>query len=254
MQTSVTEWIFSPFHKSVFRASGLCLLTIYLITSLSTLYPRPNLQQPTTVLALIDQILAQSPLLCLGLLLLLLSLTDHVLGLGSPGDRARQGMRDRMLVRGRALVGLAALLYLALIPITLIQTQALKNMSDRALNQRIRIVESQITPISEQLNRSSEPPSLATLKQQYPWISKAEIQNLDMLRLAMKKIQANARIYQDVLRRSGHRKLLVRSLRLCSLGGLYAALIGYLWFHWPKPGLASEISRKSKDPGLGFEF
>ncbi len=254
MQTSVTDWIFSPFHKSVFRASGLCLLTIFLISSLSTLYPRPNLQQPTTVLALIDQILAQSPLLCIGLLLLLLSLTDHVLGLGSPGDRARQGIRDRMLVRGRALVGLAAVLYLAIIPITLIQTQTLKNMSDRVLNQRIRMVESQVIPISEQLNGSSEPPSLATLKQQYPWIGKAEIQDLDTLRLAMKKIQANARIYQEELRKSGQRKLLIRSLRLCFLGGLYAALIGYLWFHWPKPGLAGEIRRKSKEAGLGFEF
>jgi competence protein ComGC len=183
----VTEWIFSPFHKSVFRASGLGLLTIFVITALSSLYPRPNLQQPTTVLALIDQILAQSPFLCLGLLLLLLSLTDLVLGLGSPGERSRQGVRDRMLVRGRALVGLAAVLYLALIPITLIQTQTLKNMSDRALNQQVRMVESQITPISEQLNRSSEAPSLATLKKQYPWIGRAEIQNLDELRLAMKK-------------------------------------------------------------------
>jgi hypothetical protein len=254
MQKSVTEWIFSPFHKSVFRASGLGLVTIFLITSLSTIYPRPNLQQPTAVLTLTDQILGQSPLLCLGLLLLLLSLTDHVLGLGSPGERSRQGLRDRMLVRGRGLVGLVAVLYLALIPITLLQTQTLKNMSDRVLNQRMQVVESQITPISEVLNGKSQPPSLATLKETYPWVSKAEIQSIDQLKAAINKIQTNARIYQDSIRSSGHRKLLMRTLRLCSLEGIYAALTGYLWFHWPKPVVASEIRRNSKEPGLGFEF
>jgi hypothetical protein len=255
VQTSVTEWIFSPFHKSLFRASGIGLLTIFLITTISALYPRPNLGQPTAVLNLTNQILDQSPLLCLALLLLLLSLTDQVLGLWGPEERPRQGIRDRLLVRGRVLVGLVAMLYLALIPITLTQTQALKNVSDRVLNQRIRIVESQLAPISEQLNSGSQnATSLAALKDRNPWIGKADINTLDELRVAVRKIKKNAGIYQETMRSSGHRKLLMQSLKLCSLATIYAGLTGYLWFHWPKPTLARSISKKAKHPGLGYDY
>jgi hypothetical protein len=255
MSTSVTEWIFSPFHKSLFRACGLGLLTIFLITIFSAFYPRPSLEQPTAVLRLTNQILDQSPLLCLALLLLLLSLTDQVLGLWGSEERPRQGLRDRLLVRSRWLVGLVALIYLALIPITLVQTQALKNVSDRVLNQRMRMVESQILPISDQLSSGSkDAASLGALKASYPWISKANINSIDDLKKAISKVGKNASMYHDAMRSLGHRKLQMQSLKLCSLATIYAGLSGYLWFHWPKPHLAREIGRKPKQPGLGFEF
>jgi len=104
----------NPVQKSLFRASGLAFLTVYLIKTINTIVALQPPLQPAAVLRLTNELMDYSSLLAIGLLLLLLSLSDQFVVHGEPEEPRQLGLRDGLLLRARTLVGVLALLYLIL--------------------------------------------------------------------------------------------------------------------------------------------
>jgi hypothetical protein len=255
VQTSLPEWGLNPLHKSLFRASGLALLTIFTISALTRIMPLQQHQQPAAILKLINQLLDQSPLLCLALLLLLLSLSDHITAGPGRQEQPRQGLRDRLLIRGRALVGLLALIYLLAIPVSLLQAQALRNIGDRILDQQALAVERQLREFRSSLaGVNGKQPSLAALRERYPWLGKITIDSsADVVSIADSSLR-KTRSYYDRLRATGRRELLVQSLRLSLVAAIYAGLIGYLWLHWPISARPQGMAHSRHGQELGVDL
>ena len=219
--------------KSIIRASGLGLLVVFLIKASNTIYQLQPPRPPAEMFRLTNDLLEHSSLLAIALLLLLLSLVDCF---GGQGEEWRPpGLRDRLLVRSRTLVGVLALIYLLAIPVTLIQAQTLRNIGDRVLESRSMALRQQLLNVKGASNQSgASQPSLADLKQRYPWLGSANVRSLDELQILLNTTLKSESSYYDKLRSTGRRDLRIQSLRVCFLAGTYASLIGYLWHRWPR--------------------
>jgi hypothetical protein len=242
-----------PLQKSIIRASGLALLTIFLIKAFNTIYLVQPPGQPAEMLRLTHELLEHSPLLSIALVLLLLSLRDRI---EAPGEQPRPlGIRDGLLVRARILVGVLALIYLMAIPVTLLQAQTVQNIGDRVLDRKAMIIRQQLQDVKGVINRpTASQPSLATLKQRYPWLGRAKVRSLDELQTLLNTTLKNEGPYYDRLRTTGRRDLRIQSLRICLLAGTYAALIGYLWHRWPRSMRPVGVAHSLHSQNLGVDL
>lgn len=243
----------NPVQRSLLRASGLALLTVFLIKTINSLGALQLPLQPTAVLRLTHELMDHSVLLAISLLLLLLSLSDQFVVLGEPQEPRQLGLRDGLLLRARTLVGLLAVLYVLLIPITLIQAQTLQTVSDRVVEQKLSALRQQLQEASRHVSQPEDKSlTVASLKQRYPWLNKANVHSLGETRSLLQETLRNAGPYYKGVKLAGRRDLHLQSLRLCLIIAIYGGLIGYLWYRWPRMirpvGLAHDL--QSQDLGV----
>lgn len=223
------------FIKPLLRSCGLALLLIFLITSLFSAYPFQFYRFPAEALQKLTEFLERSNLLAVALLLIVLSLADHARPPSDPLRRQPSGLRDRMLLRARPLVGLAALFYLLIIPFTLVQAQLLNNMGGRMLGRQAESVNQQLNAVKQEIeSKRLTSASLPALKKKYPWVNSPQITSIPDLKTRVEAGLKKAGSIYIEQRSSGSKQVYGFTTRICLLAGIQSLLIGYMWFYWPR--------------------
>lgn len=231
------------YMKPLFRATGLALLTIFLISTIYSLFPVQALGQPVRAIQVLIEFLERTNLLQVALLLLLLSLADHTSLISRKRDLKRISRKDLIIARFKWLVGIGAVLYFSIIPLILLQSQTVNTMGQRILSERNQSFILQLNKLKEEINApgvSSD--SLLQLKQKYPWINSPEIQSIGDLRQRVDQGLQQAETFYFQQRAEGSMQITGINVRTCMLALIHGLLLVYFWHFWPS---ASEINRQS---------
>jgi hypothetical protein len=240
------------FFKPLLRACGLALLAIFLISSAFSAFPFQFFGNPGEAIKLMVEFLERSNLLAVAVLLILLSLADKA---NPPGDLSRwkpPGLRDRLFMKARLLVGIGALFYLAIIPYTLVQAQLLQNVGIRVLDSKSGNISKQLKDVKKDIEKSGlKDDALPLLKQKYSWINSPEIRTMKDLKARVEGGIKQADAFYNKERSTASFQLYGITLRTCLLAAIHTALLSYFWFYWPRAPRPVKQGRNL--PPLGVE-
>lgn len=223
------------FFKPLLRSCGLSLLMIFLISSLFSAYPFQFYRFPAEVMLKLTEFLERSNLLIVALLMIALSLADHARPPTNPSRRHPAGLMDRILLRARPLVGLAALLYLAIIPYSLLQAQTLNNMGIRVIGKQAENVTQQLRAVKKEIETNRlDSTSLPALKSKYEWINSPEITSIADLKKRVDSGLIKAESIFVEQRSSGSKQVYGYALRICLLASMQTLFLTNLWHYWPR--------------------
>lgn len=110
---------FSNYIKPLLRTCGLGLLAIFMVR-IAFSYPLAAFTVPAQAIQLVTSFLDLSYILVIALMMLLLSMADRTQPRQARPDTKPMGLREKMIMRGRFLVGIVAILYVLIIPYSLV--------------------------------------------------------------------------------------------------------------------------------------
>lgn len=220
------------FMKPLLRATGLALLTVFLISTIFSLFPLQALIQPVQAIQVVIEFLERSSLLQVALLLLLLSLADYTPLASKRRDRISR--KDIIIARFKWLVGIGALVYFLIIPFVFLRSQTVNVMGQRILSERNQLFTSQLNQLKSEISdRAVNNQSLNQLKQKYPWINSPEIQSITDLRQRVNQGLQQAETFYLQQRAEGTMQITGIILRTCMLAFVHGMLLIYFWYYWP---------------------
>lgn len=235
---------FVTYIKPLLRATGLIFLVLFLLGIQLDRLPLPPFKYPSQMINFITEFLERSTLLSVALLCLAISLADRT----KPPSLAVQptiGLRDRILMGSRFLVGIAALFYLMLIPYLLMEAQALYHLSVRSNEQRSINLNKIIDNIVADIDSGKiEAPDLPALLEANPWLEQNKRYRITKLADLKKRFrEARNEVKESLTKVTNEWKTSTQriSIRSSLLALFQATLIGYFWYYWPR-----DPSRSSK--------
>lgn len=236
--------------QALCRIGAYALLVEFLISLLRTLLPIPTSLEPTRLIGLIDFLLTVSSMALLVVVLLFAGLCDGV----------RPARWEWWLARLlRPFLALVAVLYVLLIPPTIVLSQQIGAAADQALRAQDAQRAGQLKAYRNLLEKASDAPALQRLVEAQPQmrlaLSSPDSPFADVTAPLPRQRQLTLRLLDQIdinlqeasLRRraDGAGQLQLQQLRLCGLAvvyGFFFALVSLIWPRQlgPLPRVSSE--------------
>lgn len=219
--------------KPALRAVGITLVLLFLSAVLLQVTSVFGDAQARVVW--IAQLLGQSPLLLIGLLCLLLSLSEHWESLPRYSGEPMPGKRDGLLLRLRVLVLVLASLYLAIVPFTLFNVLTIRSRGVIALERQLSALQTQQAQLRQALNANAGSMPSAELLKRYPSLVPAGTAPrpiafyLDRLNQSELDLRQGA----ERRRRDADADLTRRYLSIAISAILHGVVFLYIWRYWP---------------------
>ena len=240
---SPSQFSSQPFSRrrlqALCRLSAYALLVEFLINLLRTALPIPTSLEPTRLMGLIDFLLTISSMALLVVVLLFAGLCDGV----------RPARWEWWSVRLLGpLLALVALLYVLLIPPTIVLTEQIRTSADQALRADDSQRASQLKAYRDLLGKAADTPALRRLLEAQPQLKPAlsspdspfadpsaslPLQRHLALRL-LDRVEIN--LQEGSLRRRADTsgQLQLQQLRLCGLAMVYGFFFALVSLIWPR--------------------